>query len=62
MTTKALRTHALRAQNESIMSRWVSITHEFFEHEKILPKDPPHILLMLCDKYDEPVYKRLTEY
>ena len=39
--------------------RWVKITNHFISSEQILSEDPPHILLMLVDEYDEPVYKRL---
>jgi hypothetical protein len=49
--------------NESIMSmRWVKIANNFMSSEQILSEDPPHISLMLCDQYNEPVYKRLISY
>ena len=39
--------------------RWVKITKHFMSSNQILCEDPPNILLMLCDEYDEPEYKRL---
>ena len=53
-------------KEESMMSsssvRWLKITNHFISSEQILSEDPPHILLMLCDQYDEPLYKRLISY
>ena len=53
-------------KEESMMSsssvRWLKITNHFISSEQILSEDPPHILLMLVDEYDEPLYKRLISY
>ena len=56
-------------KEESMMSsssmRWLKITNHFRAQaisSEILSEDPPHILLMLVDQYNEPVYKRLIEY
>ena len=55
----------MRTQNDSRM-KWIKITSPFraqtISSENILPEDPPHILLMLVDQYDEPACKRLIEY
>ena len=53
-------------KKESMMSssriKRIKITSPFRSSEQILSEEPPHILLMLCDQYDEPVYKRLISY
>ena len=57
-------TERKRTKNESTM-RWVKITSPFRAQaisSEILSEEPPNILLMLCDGYDEPLYKRLIEY
>ena len=51
----------MRTQKDSRM-KWIRITSPFISSENILPEDPPHILLMLVDQYDEPDYKRLISY
>ena len=53
----------MRTQTDSRM-KWIKITSPFraISSENILPEDPPHVLLMLVDQYDEPDYKRLISY
>ena len=42
--------------------RWVKIANNFMSSNQILSEDPPHILLMFVDEYDEPPYNRLISY
>ena len=50
-----------RAQAKSMNVRWSNITRPGISRDEYISEDPPYILLMLCDEYDEPVYKRLIE-